>query len=59
MKEPERIPLDPSTPKSKKVPAESIKSLKQLSLFDDIIFDNHNIGITPKTNENSKESIKT
>jgi hypothetical protein len=59
MKEPERIPLDPSTPKSKKVPAEAIRSLKQLSLFDDIIFDNDNICAKTKTNENSQESIKT
>ena len=63
MKEPQRIPLNPSAPRAKSV---KLTPLKQLTLFDDdidadnVMPDNDSIYIrTTNINENLKESTET
>lgn len=53
MKEPKRIPLDPSTPTAKKA-----KTFPLNKLFDENIPDNTSTN-TQNNNENTEESTKT
>jgi len=53
MKEPEKIPLNPQSPRAKSVP------LIKMPPIDNIKPDNDSVYTTINNNENSKESPKT
>lgn len=59
MKEPKRIPLDPSTPKAIRVSDDKIKPLKQLYLFTENFIADSDSRFIKINNENSNESTET
>lgn len=59
MKEPNKIPLDPSTPRAKDVKKIPLTRLDQVSIEDEDRPDRDSIYTTIKNNENFAESPKT
>jgi hypothetical protein len=59
MKEPKKIPLDPSRPKAIKVQDDKIVPLRQLYLFTDNVMPDNDSFYGEIQNEDFKESNKT